>query len=107
MKYTFLFIHSFSNTLVFPSENASQDQSNRMDYMMPVGRSASSGSLSVHSSESLDSYAAAGFVFPGRLNKMLRAAEAEGLSHIVSWQPHGRCFVVHKPIEFVRDILHK
>jgi hypothetical protein len=76
--------------------------------MMPVGRRASIGSLSVNSgSESLDSYTAAGFAFPGRLYKMLRGAEAEGHSHIVSWQPHGRCFVVHKPIEFVRDILHK
>jgi hypothetical protein len=75
---------------------------------MPVGRSVSSGPLSVHSSKSpLDSYAAAGFAFPGRLHRMLRVVEAEGLSHIVSWQPHGRCFVVHKPIEFVRDILHK
>jgi hypothetical protein len=38
---------------------------------------------------------------------MLRGVEAEGLSHIVSWKPSGRCFVVHKPIEFVTEILHK
>jgi hypothetical protein len=99
---------SVGKTLALPCEETSQDQSNRMDYMMPVGRSASNGCLSVNSgSESLDSYAAAGFAFPGRLHKMLRGVDAEGRSHIVSWQPHGRCFVVQKPIEFVRDMLPK
>jgi hypothetical protein len=38
--------------------------------------------------------------FPYKLYDMLERVEAEGLSHIVSWQPHGRCFVVHKPNEF-------
>ncbi len=90
-----------------PCETPSQDQSNWMRSLPPVVRSGSIGSLSVHSSGSLDTYAAAGFAFPGRLHKMLRGVESEGLSHIVSWQPHGRCFVVHKPKEFVRDILHK
>jgi hypothetical protein len=55
----------------------------------------------------LDSHTAAGLAFPGRLHKMLRGVEAEGLSHIVSWKPFGRCFVVHKPKAFVRDILRK
>lgn len=32
---------------------------------------------------------------------MLETVDADGHSHIVSWQPHGRCFVVHKPKEFV------
>lgn len=32
---------------------------------------------------------------------MLESVEAEGLNHIVSWQPHGRCFVVHNPTDFV------
>jgi hypothetical protein len=36
---------------------------------------------------------------------MLGDLEADGLSHIVSWQPHGRCFVVHKQKEFVEQIL--
>jgi hypothetical protein len=96
-----------SQTSGIPCETPSQDQSNWMESLPPVVRSGSIGSLSVHSSASLDSHAAAGFAFPGRLHKMLRGVDAEGLSHIVSWQPHGRCFVVHKPIEFVRDILHK
>jgi hypothetical protein len=94
-------------SLVLPCENTSQDQSDGMENIPPVVWSGSVGSLSVNSSGSIDSYAAAGFAFPGRLHKMLRDAEEEGLSHIVSWQPLGRGFVVHKPIEFVRDILHK
>lgn len=39
--------------------------------------------------------------FPLKLHEMLENVEADGYSHVVSWQPHGRCFVVHKPKEFV------
>jgi hypothetical protein len=42
--------------------------------------------------------------FPLKLYEMLSTIEQDGFSHIVSWQPHGRCFVVHKPDEF-KDIL--
>lgn len=43
--------------------------------------------------------------FPVKLHFMLSDLEADGLGHIVSWQPHGRCFVVHKQEEFVKMIL--
>ena len=36
---------------------------------------------------------------------MLDDAERKGFDDIVSWQPHGRCFVVHKVKEFVEQIL--
>jgi len=39
--------------------------------------------------------------FPLKLHDMLNATSAAGMEDIVSWQPHGRCFVVHKPKEFV------
>lgn len=39
--------------------------------------------------------------FPLKLHEMLQNVEADGYGHVVSWQPHGRCFVVHKPKEFV------
>jgi len=39
--------------------------------------------------------------FPLKLHAVLLQVEVDGLSHIVSWQPHGRCFVIHKPKEFV------
>lgn len=43
--------------------------------------------------------------FPVRLHFMLNELEADGLSHIISWQPHGRCFLVHQQDEFVKQIL--
>ena len=38
--------------------------------------------------------------FPLKLYEMLESVEPDGYADIVSWQPHGRCFVVHKPDEF-------
>eukprot|EP00563_Minutocellus_polymorphus_P019694 CAMPEP_0197719070 /NCGR_PEP_ID=MMETSP1434-20131217/2971_1 /TAXON_ID=265543 /ORGANISM="Minutocellus polymorphus, Strain CCMP3303" /LENGTH=394 /DNA_ID=CAMNT_0043303783 /DNA_START=124 /DNA_END=1308 /DNA_ORIENTATION=+ len=43
--------------------------------------------------------------FPIRLHNMLSGVEAHGLTHIVSWQPHGRSFLVHKPQEFADHIM--
>lgn len=40
--------------------------------------------------------------FPVKLHSMLDKIEADGLAHVVSWQPHGRCFVVHKTKEFMK-----
>lgn len=39
--------------------------------------------------------------FPLKLHAMLEAVQTEGLEHVVSWQPHGRCFVVRDPKAFV------
>lgn len=39
--------------------------------------------------------------FPIKLHEMLEAVTAHGIEDIVSWQAHGRCFLVHKPKEFV------
>jgi hypothetical protein len=44
--------------------------------------------------------------FPKKLYEMLAYMEEEGgAKHIISWQPHGRCFVVHSPREFVKNVL--
>ena len=43
--------------------------------------------------------------FPLKLHKMLGQTEADGLQDIVSWMPHGRCFVVHKPKLFVDVVM--
>lgn len=43
--------------------------------------------------------------FPVKLHSMLDKIEADGLGHVVSWQPHGRCFVVHDTKEFVRHVM--
>lgn len=43
--------------------------------------------------------------FPAKLMFLLQSVEDENLSHIVSWQPHGRAFMVHNQKEFQRQIL--
>ncbi|CAB9526848.1 stress transcription factor A [Seminavis robusta] len=45
--------------------------------------------------------------FPERLYKMLRDAEPDKFENVVSWQPHGRCFIVHDPKAFVEEIMPK
>eukprot|EP00562_Extubocellulus_spinifer_P008186 CAMPEP_0178503860 /NCGR_PEP_ID=MMETSP0696-20121128/18271_1 /TAXON_ID=265572 /ORGANISM="Extubocellulus spinifer, Strain CCMP396" /LENGTH=435 /DNA_ID=CAMNT_0020133029 /DNA_START=199 /DNA_END=1506 /DNA_ORIENTATION=- len=43
--------------------------------------------------------------FPVRLHNMLSGVEADGRTDIVSWQPHGRSFLVHKTKEFTDEIM--
>jgi len=43
--------------------------------------------------------------FPLKLHEMLDQIEKDGHSDVISWQPHGRCFVVHQPKEFVRYVM--
>lgn len=45
--------------------------------------------------------------FPERLHQLLEAVEDEGLEHIIGWQCHGRCFIVHKPTEFVETVMSR
>mmetsp|Transcript_2384 Transcript_2384/g.3912 ORF Transcript_2384/g.3912 Transcript_2384/m.3912 type:complete len:406 (+) Transcript_2384:47-1264(+) len=45
--------------------------------------------------------------FPEKLHEMLETIDREGNNEVVGWQPHGRCFVVHKPREFVETIMPK
>jgi HSF-type DNA-binding len=44
--------------------------------------------------------------FPTKLFEMLDLVERDGFSHIISWQPHGRCFVVHSPTQ-LEALLHR
>jgi hypothetical protein len=43
--------------------------------------------------------------FPTRLHYVLSDLEKDGLGHIASWQPHGRCFIVHDLERFITDVL--
>eukprot|EP00565_Helicotheca_tamesis_P005233 CAMPEP_0185730862 /NCGR_PEP_ID=MMETSP1171-20130828/11206_1 /TAXON_ID=374046 /ORGANISM="Helicotheca tamensis, Strain CCMP826" /LENGTH=353 /DNA_ID=CAMNT_0028400003 /DNA_START=11 /DNA_END=1072 /DNA_ORIENTATION=+ len=43
--------------------------------------------------------------FPLKLHRMLDTVEVQGLSHIVSWRPHGRAFLVHNTKAFVDLVL--
>jgi hypothetical protein len=45
--------------------------------------------------------------FPVKLHAVLDQVEADGLAHVISWQGHGRCFVIHKPKEFVDHVMPK
>jgi hypothetical protein len=43
--------------------------------------------------------------FPVKLHYMLSELESDGMEDIIAWQPHGRCFVVHRQNDFVEKIL--
>jgi hypothetical protein len=43
--------------------------------------------------------------FPARLHAVLDRVERDGWGHVISWQPHGRCFLIHKPIEFQEHVM--
>eukprot|EP00545_Synedropsis_sp_CCMP1620_P001017 CAMPEP_0119006484 /NCGR_PEP_ID=MMETSP1176-20130426/2316_1 /TAXON_ID=265551 /ORGANISM="Synedropsis recta cf, Strain CCMP1620" /LENGTH=312 /DNA_ID=CAMNT_0006958397 /DNA_START=59 /DNA_END=997 /DNA_ORIENTATION=+ len=43
--------------------------------------------------------------FPIKLHEMLDQIERDGFGDVISWQPHGRCFVVHKPQQFVDHVM--
>merc|ERR1712226_1595410 len=45
--------------------------------------------------------------FPVQLHMMLDTIEREGYAHVVSWQPHGRCFVIHDQKEFNSFVMPK
>jgi hypothetical protein len=43
--------------------------------------------------------------FPLKLHELLDAIEADGHADVLSWQPHGRSFRVHKIKEFVEKVM--
>mmetsp|Transcript_27692 Transcript_27692/g.39611 ORF Transcript_27692/g.39611 Transcript_27692/m.39611 type:complete len:182 (-) Transcript_27692:66-611(-) len=43
--------------------------------------------------------------FPMKLHALLDTAEKDGIAHIISWQPHGEAFVLHKSEEFFDAVL--
>ncbi|GAX21753.1 hypothetical protein FisN_31Lh041 [Fistulifera solaris] len=47
---------------------------------------------------------AQGHTFIYKLHATLEDVEQQGLSRVVSWQPHGRCFVVHDAKEFEKNL---
>lgn len=45
--------------------------------------------------------------FPGTLYFILLHSEENGTSHIISWQPHGRSFIIHDQKKMVNQVLPK
>jgi hypothetical protein len=43
--------------------------------------------------------------FPWKVHDMLEKAEIDGIEGIVCWVAHGRSFMVHRPQEFVDQIM--
>ena len=43
--------------------------------------------------------------FPMQLYDMLQHADTRGFNNIVSWQSHGRAFLVHQPQRFVKEVM--
>lgn len=43
--------------------------------------------------------------FPVKLHQVLESVEKDGLGDVISWQPHGRCFIVRKPDIFISRVM--
>jgi len=43
--------------------------------------------------------------FPWKVHDMLEKADVDGVEIIVCWLPHGRAFMVHRPQEFVEQVM--
>ena len=80
---------SQSPTLSYNNAVVSDDSSAESDQEMPVA--SPKGGVACQ--------------FPRKLHEMLDYVVLNGLEHVVSWQPHGRAFRVHKPKEFAKFIL--
>ena len=42
--------------------------------------------------------------FPHKMYELLNYTERIGLSHVVSWLPHGRAFKIHDSVQFMNEI---
>lgn len=45
--------------------------------------------------------------FPEKLHEMLQTVFDAGLDHVVSWQPHGRCFLIRQKEMFVEHVMSR
>lgn len=43
--------------------------------------------------------------FTARLHRLLTCGDSEKISHIISWQPHGRAFLVHDKQQFEQQVM--
>ena len=43
--------------------------------------------------------------FPLKLHELLNTTESDGFANVMSWQPHGRAFVIHETKEFVETAM--
>jgi HSF-type DNA-binding len=46
-------------------------------------------------------------LFPAKLHYVLEQVESDGRSDVITWQPHGKAFLVRDKKEFVKNFLPK
>ena len=88
--------HSRDPVFVAPQSRTTKEQ---------TGNGGKSSTKTVH--KGVPAQRGAARQFPTKLYEMLNqsSSEQEGFEQIVGWQPHGRCFLVRDPKQFVADIM--
>ena len=79
--------------------NRSHKYTAEMANTAPIGRSRSRSNSSTGLARSDK--------FPSKLYEMLESVDSLGLSHMVSWLPHGRSFHVKDPTQFMDLVVPK
>jgi hypothetical protein len=77
----------------------------RIPSLVSLSSAASDGTSDCDESEQQVARGGVVTPFPWKLHDMLERIEEDGYAHVVSWQPHGRCFVVHNPTKFVTEVM--
>jgi hypothetical protein len=81
---------------------------NTQDQQQRQGFATAANQLIANSMHTRDAAAAttrSDQAFPVKVHIMLTDTDQRGLSDVVSWQPHGRCFRVHNKQRFVAEVL--
>ena len=81
------------------------DYGNERNDLLALHSNAFMGSSEVPSPNDRNPKGAMAVPFPVKLHEMMDRIEGDGFAHVVSWQPHGRCFVVHNQQQFVEVIM--
>ena len=65
----------------------------------------SSSTVAIRSPKSPSKHRQVEYLFPSKVYEMLETVESLGLSAAVSWQPHGRSFVINDKKVFMTDVV--
>ena len=96
------------STVTLIHNDHSVSSTNENNHTNPLSSSNNDSSDDADSNSTEEKCVARGGVvtpFPWKLHDMLERVDIDGFEHIVSWQPHGRSFMVHKPDEFVEQVM--
>ena len=101
--YTYAYAYTMRNTRIEKQKNKGVViiQRNYHNYSSYETQSDQEGVLHQQQNQSKKR----AIFFPLKLHDMLDRAVTNNYAHIVSWQPHGRSFLIHKPKEFEKIVL--